>query len=146
MTQRLRIHETLKCRHSCLEVVYRVNVGVCTAHRSVSLEATFGVATLLSQCNRPWCEQCSFNVSRHDLAVPASWKFIPTHTTYIITKAEWQSVVWTKEKTKSLIEMLEGSPELWDTSSPLYRDRTKKNAAVGKFAEHFQSCITYERK
>jgi hypothetical protein len=49
-----------------------------------------------------------------------------------------QSVVWTKEKTKSLIEMLEGSPELWDTSSPLYRDRTKKNAAVGKFAEHFQ--------
>jgi hypothetical protein len=35
--------------------------------------------------------------------------------------------------------MLERSPELWNTSSPLfYRDRTKKNAAVGKFAEHFQ--------
>jgi hypothetical protein len=81
---KLRIHESLKCRHSCLEVVYRVNVGVCTAHRSVSLEATFNVATLLSQCNRPWCEQCSFNVSRHDLAVPASWKFIPTHTTYTV--------------------------------------------------------------
>jgi hypothetical protein len=49
-----------------------------------------------------------------------------------------QSVVWTTEKTKSLIEMLEESPELWDTSSPLYGDRPKKNVAVGKFAEHFQ--------
>jgi hypothetical protein len=38
---KLRIHETLKCRHSCLEVVYRVNVDECTAHTWVSLEATF---------------------------------------------------------------------------------------------------------
>jgi hypothetical protein len=95
---KLRIHETPKRRHSCLEVVYRVNVDVCTAHTWVSLEATFGVATLLLECNRPWCEQCSFNVSGHDLAAPASWKFIPTHTAYIITKAEWLSPLFGPKK------------------------------------------------
>lgn len=48
-----------------------------------------------------------------------------------------QSAFWTKERTTELIEKFESSPELWDTTSKLYRDRAKKEAAVTKLAEHF---------
>lgn len=44
---------------------------------------------------------------------------------------------WSKEKTKELIEMLQASPELWDTTSKFYKDRVKKNSATATMAEHF---------
>lgn len=37
--------------------------------------------------------------------------------------------------------MLEASPELWDTTSNLQKDRTKKNAATST-AEHFGVNVT----
>lgn len=44
---------------------------------------------------------------------------------------------WTKIKTKELIEMLQASPELWDTTCKFYKDRVKKNSATTNIAEHF---------
>lgn len=48
-----------------------------------------------------------------------------------------QSVNWSKEKTRELIEMLQAYPELWDTTCKLHKDRTKKNSATINMAEHF---------
>lgn len=52
-----------------------------------------------------------------------------------------QSAFWTREKTAELIELLEGSPELWDTTQKIYRDWVKKQAAITQLADHFSVSI-----
>lgn len=54
---------------------------------------------------------------------------------FVYTMAD---VVWDKQKTYKLIELLESSPELWNCILKEYRDRQLKVKCMGKIAQELE--------